>query len=211
MAHPAVARYQEAPMPPPPLPPPAVKLFHKLWDRARRHDAIAEPDATNLATVDADGRPSARTVLLKGFDERGFVFYTNLRSRKGRALAADPRAALTWLWKPIDRQVRAEGDVVQVSDEEADAYFATRARGSQLGAWASEQSGVMKHRGELLQRAAEFTARFGVGEIPRPPHWSGFRLHPHRVEFWIARPYRLHVRREYIVLDGEWTRRRLFP
>lgn len=153
-----------------------------------------DPNAVCLATATPDGRPSARMVLLKGVDARGFVFYTNLESRKGRELAANPQAALCFHWKSQTRSVRVEGPVEPVADEEADAYYASRPRGSRIGAWASRQSRPLEGRWALEKAVAEYTLKFGLGEIPRPPFWSGFRLVPHAIEFWRDMPFRLHER-----------------
>jgi pyridoxamine 5'-phosphate oxidase len=172
---------------------------------------LPEPTAMTLATAGNDGQPSARLVLLKAVDERGFVFYTNLRSRKGRELAANPRAALTFHWQPLDVQVRIEGVAEQVDDAEADEYFATRARGSQLGAWASDQSEPITREGDLDARFAEAERRFAGRDVPRPPHWSGYRVIPQRIEFWRSRPSRLHERRLF-ERDGErWRETVLYP
>lgn len=187
-----------------------VALFLAWYERAVAEEP-EDPDAAALATVDADGRPSVRMVLVRGVDARGFAFYTNTESRKGRALLADPRAALCLHWKSQRRQVRIEGPVEQVSAEEADAYFASRARTSQIGAWASSQSRPLAGRFELERRVAEFTLKFGVGKIGRPPHWSGFRVVPATIEFWENRPFRLHDRLVYH-RDGEgWRTERLYP
>lgn len=171
-----------------------------------------DPNAMALATVDADGRPSARMVLLKGHDAHGFVFYTNLESRKGAALAAHPQAALLFHWKSLHRQIRIEGAVEAVSDAEADAYFASRPRDSRIGAWASDQSRPMKSRAHFLKRVAEFAARYAIGDVPRPPHWSGFRIVPDRFEFWQDQAFRLHERRSFTRRsDGGWDEGLLFP
>lgn len=156
-----------------------------------------DPNAMALATVGADGTPSVRMVLLKGADARGFVFYTNLGSRKAAELHANPQAALCFHWKTLRRQVRVEGRIEEVGSEEADAYFATRARVSQLGAWASKQSQPLRGRFELEARVAKYTARFVVGAVPRPPFWSGFCVVPASIEFWEDRPFRLHMRHVY--------------
>jgi len=153
-----------------------------------------DPNAVCLATATPDGRPSARMVLLKGVDQRGFVFYTNVESRKGMELAANPYAALCFHWKTLSRSVRVEGRVEPVSPEEADAYFASRPRGSRIGAWASKQSRPLESRHALEKRVAEYGLRYAVGEIPRPPFWSGFRVVPERIEFWRDMPFRLHER-----------------
>ncbi len=173
-----------------------------------------EPNDANamaLATSDADGLPDVRMVLLKDVDRSGFVFYTNLESAKGRELAANPQAALLFHWKSLRRQVRVRGAVSPTTPEEADAYFATRARPAQLGAWASEQSRTLPDRLALEKRIAEVGLRYGLGKVPRPPHWSGFRVAPQSIEFWRDRPFRLHERLVFERVEGGWTTRRLFP
>lgn len=174
---------------------------------ARKVDATA----MTLATAGTDGRPSARTVLLKDFDERGFVFYTNYDSPKGRALAENPHAALVFHWPDRERQVCVSGSVTRVSEEESDAYFLTRPRESQLGTWASPQSNVLASREELERRVAEAERRFAGREVPRPPYWGGFRLAPEVVEFWQARPSRLHDRFRYRKAGARWVIERLAP
>ncbi|HEX9905812.1 MAG TPA: pyridoxamine 5'-phosphate oxidase [Propylenella sp.] len=171
-----------------------------------------DPDAMALATVDDAGLPDLRMVLLKGFDRTGFVFYTNLESRKGRQLAAHPRAALLFHWKSLRRQVRVRGPVVPVTPEEADAYFATRPRMSRIGAWASRQSEPLESRFALEKAVARYTARFAAGAIPRPPHWSGFRVIPAEIEFWRDGAFRLHDRVRFSREEGGgWSKARLFP
>jgi pyridoxamine 5'-phosphate oxidase len=176
---------------------------------------VPEPTAMSLATCGHDGRPSVRMVLLKGFDERGFVFYTNLTSRKGRELETTPYAALCFFWQPLEIQVRVEGSVQPVSAEEADAYYASRARGSRIGAWASQQSARLPSRAELEERVRELEERYAEGaDIPRPPFWSGFRVVPDRVEFWQGRPSRLHERDVYTRdagAPGGWRTGQLYP
>jgi pyridoxamine 5'-phosphate oxidase len=166
-----------------------------------------------LATVDDTGLPDARMVLLKGVDDRGFVFYTNLDSKKGTELAGQPKAALVFHWKSLRRQVRVRGPVERVTDAEADAYFATRPRGSQIGAWASKQSSPLESRMAFEKAIALTTAKYAVGAVPRPPHWSGFRVVPVAMEFWHDRPFRLHDRVEYRRVNfGEaWAKTRLYP
>ena len=181
------------------------------WFAEAAAGEVNDPNAMTLATSAAGGMPSARIVLLKGHDARGFVFYTNTLSRKGADLAANPQAALLFHWKSLQRQVRIEGAVERVTDAEADAYYATRARISQLGAWASLQSQALESRAVLEGRLAEMEARYPGEEIPRPPHWSGYRVLPARMEFWQEMPFRLHDRTIYIK-DGEgWSAGKLFP
>lgn len=182
-----------------------------VWLREAEAAEPNDPNALSLATVGADGMPSARMVLLKGHDARGFVFYTNYESRKGEQLLAHPKAAMLFHWKSLRRQVRIEGEVEQVSAEEADDYFASRPKQSQIGAWASEQSRPLKGRFELEKRVALFGARYAVGRVPRPPHWSGFRVVPRLIEFWQDGAFRLHDRLVYTRSEGGWTTERLFP
>jgi len=187
-----------------------IDLFHAWFAEAEQSEAN-DPNAMALATVDDAGQPSIRMVLLKGADADGFVFYTNYESRKGVELLSQPRAALCFHWKSLRRQIRVEGPVETVSDEEADAYFASRARGSQLGAWASQQSRPMSSKAELLKRVGSYTAKFGVGKVPRPPHWSGFRLVPAYYEFWKDGQFRLHDRLVYRRSDDGWQTETLYP
>lgn len=183
----------------------------EAWLAEASRSEPSEPNAVCLATATPDGRPSARMVLLKGVDARGFVFYTNLESRKGQELAANPRAALCFHWKTLGRSVRVEGPVERVSDAEADAYFASRPRGSRIGAWASRQSRPLESRFALEKAVAECTLKFGIGEIPRPPFWSGFRLIPERIEFWREMPFRLHDRQVFEREGTGWRTESLYP
>ncbi len=188
----------------------AIREFQKLFARMEKF-GVQEPAAVILATADRSAAPSVRTVLLKEADERGFVFYTNLQSRKGRQLASNPQAALCFYWEPLGMQVIIEGKAAQVSDQEADAYWVTRPRQSQIGAWASAQSRPLKSRAILLIEAARLMKKFSGKPIPRPPHWSGFRVVPERIEFWKRRPFRLHERRLYSKQGGVWKRQILSP
>lgn len=196
---------------PPPLPARVVERASDLLARAAAAGDLVEPAAFTLATADADGRPSSRTMLLKSFDADGFVFYTNLRGRKAGQLAANPWAAMTFFWQSQFEQIQTEGPVERVPDEEADAYWVTRPRESQIGAWASEQSAFLSSREELERRVREVQRRYEGQDVPRPPHWSGFRLRPVRLELWAARDYRLHDRECWTVERGEWVAGRLFP
>ncbi len=171
-----------------------------------------DPNAMAIASVDSDGLPNLRMVLLKGHDGDGFVFYTNFESAKGRELLSHPKTAALFHWKSLRRQVRIRGPVSQVSDAEADAYFASRPRDSRIGAWASAQSRPLQGRFELEASVAKYAAKYAIGEVPRPPHWSGFRIAPQSIEFWADRPFRLHDRLVYSrSQDGGWTTERLYP
>jgi pyridoxamine 5'-phosphate oxidase len=190
-----------------------IARFTALLDAARALDRaiLPEPTAMTVSSVGADGQPSSRIILLKGADADGFVFYTNFESRKGRELLANPRCALCFWWPPMETQVRVEGKVARVGDAEADAYFATRPRVSQLGAWASRQSAAIPAGESLRERVAEVERRFEGNEVPRPPHWSGFRLTPARIEFWYNREFRLHDRVRFTRDGNGWRVDRLYP
>ena len=183
------------------------------WFREAEAAVPVDPNAMVLSTVGREGRPSSRVVLLKGFDAEGFVFYGNLESRKFRELRANPWAALNFHWKPLERQVRIEGRVKQVTDQEADAYFATRPRGSQIGAWASRQSEPLASRAVLEAAVEEVEARYAGRDVPRPLHWSGYRLDPDRIEFWKAGEFRLHNREVFRrpSRNAPWTVEHLYP
>jgi len=186
-------------------------ILFGLWFDAASAAEPEDPNAMTLGTATADGRVSIRVMLMKGFDRRGFVFYTNLVSRKAGELNQNRSAALCFHWKSLQRQVRIEGVVEPVSDDEADLYFLSRPRESQIGAWASRQSEVLQNRGQLDARFDEFDRRFRAAAVPRPEHWSGFRVIPGRVEFWHARPFRLHDRLLFTLDRGIWTRQLLYP
>jgi pyridoxamine 5'-phosphate oxidase len=184
--------------------------FIAAFARARRRES-GNATACSLATAEPGGRPSVRLVLLKGVDERGFVFYTNYGSRKARELEANPRAALCFYWPTLGEQVRVEGAVDRVASEEADAYFASRARASRVGAWASKQSEPLASRTELLSRFARYGTKYGLGPVPRPPFWGGYRLVPNSIEFWFDKAYRLHDRRLFRREGEDWLLERLYP
>ncbi|AFY90347.1 pyridoxamine 5'-phosphate oxidase [Chroococcidiopsis thermalis] len=188
-----------------------LRQFQIWFDRALSAQ-IPEPNAMTLATATTDAIPSARIVLLKGFDERGFVFYTNYQSHKGQELTTNPHAALVFWWAELERQVRIEGRVEQVSAQESDEYYRSRPLNSRLGAWASEQSQVVESRAALEQRLQELQTKYENRDIPRPPYWGGFRVIPNAIEFWQGRPSRLHDRLRYRLLEnGSWTIERLSP
>jgi len=189
-----------------------VRLFLE-WFAAAKAKEPSDPNAMALATVDGDGLPDVRMVLLKDFDARGFVFYSNCESAKGRQLAAQAKAAAVFHWKSLRRQVRVRGPIEEVSATEADAYFATRDRGARLGAWASEQSRPLEARFALEKRIAEQAGKYGLGEVPRPPHWIGWRIRPVAIEFWRDRPFRLHDRLQFhrATPDAAWRKQRLYP
>ena len=187
-----------------------IQQFER-WFQAASDAGIDDVNACTLATANQTGIPGVRTVLLKGFDDRGFVFYTNYQSRKGRDLADNPRAALLFPWLPLNRQVTVEGRVTAVSEEESDRYFHSRPRDSRIGAWVSDQSERIDSRQALEKRLEELQHRFADGEIPRPPHWGGYRLTPVRIEFWQGRPSRLHDRFEYQRNGTHWHLQRLQP
>ncbi|MEL0111280.1 MAG: pyridoxamine 5'-phosphate oxidase [Rickettsiales bacterium] len=189
---------------------PPLEQFRAWFEEAKTTESLL-PEAMSVASVGADGRPSSRMVLLKEADERGFVFYTNLVSRKGQEIGANASVALLFHWKSLKRQIRIEGNAEPVADEEADAYFASRDRGAQIGAWASDQSQPMEGRFDLEKRVAQFTAKFGIAKIDRPPFWSGLRVVPDRYEFWNDGRFRLHERLIYIRDGGDWRTERLYP
>lgn len=190
-----------------------IARFTALLDQARALDPkiLPEPTAFALGTVDARGMPSVRIVLLKGVDERGFVFYTNHGSRKGRELLATKRAALCFHWQPLEAQVRVEGEATPVADDEADDYFASRARGSQIGAWASIQSQTLARREDLEERVARFEREYEGKSVIRPKHWSGYRVTPERIEFWKGMPSRLHEREVFTRVGSGWRTEMLYP
>jgi pyridoxamine 5'-phosphate oxidase len=203
-SHPPILRETDVPADP-------FDLFRRWWERALTA-GLRQPEAMTLATATPDGVPSARMVLLRGFDERGFVFFTNYTSRKGQELAANRRAALVIYWAELDRQIRMEGQAERVSADESDAYFQSRERGSRLGAWASPQSQVLSGRDALEQRMEELTGRYQDKSIPRPPYWGGIRVVPSVIEFWQGQPNRLHDRLRYRRLDTSgWALERLAP
>lgn len=186
------------------------EIFRRWYAEAKESEP-ALPDAMTLATADINGFPSARTVLLKSASENGFLFYTNLESQKGLELSENPKAALLFHWKSLKRQVRISGIVEPVGEDEADAYFASRPRGAQIGAWASDQSRPMNNQFELEKNVAKFTAKFGISKISRPKHWSGYCVVPKAIEFWEEGAFRLHRRVLYSFEDNEWNQVHLFP
>lgn len=188
----------------------ALERFAAILDEAESLD-LRDPTAVALATSSADNQPSVRMVLMRGWDERGFKFFTNVTSRKGQELAANPRAALCFHWEALQRQIRIEGRVEHVTEEEVDAYWASRPRESRIGAWASKQSEALDERQTLVERVARYDAKFPGDEIPRPDFWNGFRVIPQRIEFWHGLPARLHERDAYELVDGVWTHQLLYP
>ncbi len=188
----------------------AMDQFTQWWDEATQSN-IDEVNAMTLATVTRNGLPTARIVLLKGYDENGFVFFTNYLSNKGKELAGNPHAALLFFWKELERQVRIEGTVEKLSNEENDEYFNSRPAGSRIGAWASHQSAVIEYRQVIEQNVARYTEIFGTENIPRPDHWGGYRVRPNLLEFWQGRSSRLHDRLQYTLENGSWKRERLAP
>jgi pyridoxamine 5'-phosphate oxidase len=201
----------DGPLEPMPTVADPIALFGE-WLVEAQASEVNDPNGVALATVDADGLPDVRMVLLKDVDARGFTFYTNLGSAKARQLDASGKAAMLFHWKSLRRQVRVRGDIERVTDEEADAYFATRARASQIGAWASDQSRELESRFALEKKVAEYGLKFGLGKVPRPPHWSGFRLKPQSLEFWRDRAFRLHERVLFVGDGaGAWTTSQLYP
>jgi pyridoxamine 5'-phosphate oxidase len=189
-----------------------LRLWQAWFDEAVKSEP-RDPNAMSLATVDPDGMPDVRTVLLKGIDERGFVFYTNTESQKGRELAANPKAGLLFYWKSLNRQVRVRGPVERVTQEEADAYFATRPKQAQIGAWASQQSRPLESRLAFEKAVALYAAKYVISTVPRPPHWSGYRIVPISIEFWHDRPFRLHDRVEFRrdAFGAPWSKTRMYP
>ncbi len=187
-----------------------IALFGE-WLKAAEASEPNDPNAMALATVDGDGLPDVRMVLLKGFDATGFAFFTNFESAKGRELLANPKAALCFHWKSLRKQVRVRGPVSEVSTAEADAYFASRQRGSRIGAWASQQSRPLESRFALEKAVAAYTARYAIGEIPRPAYWSGFRVAPQEIEFWSDGTFRLHDRIKFVRNGEGWEKTRLYP
>jgi pyridoxamine 5'-phosphate oxidase len=189
-----------------------LRLWQVWFDEAVKSEP-RDPNAMSLATVDPDGMPDIRTVLLKGIDERGFVFYTNTESQKGRELAANPKAGLLFYWKSLNRQVRVRGPVERVTPQEADAYFATRPKGAQVGAWASQQSRPLESRLAFEKAVALYAAKYAISTVPRPPHWSGYRIVPISIEFWHDRPFRLHDRVEFRrdAFGAPWSKTRMYP
>lgn len=188
-----------------------IEQFAQWFNDAQRAKGVVDATAFCLSTVAKDGSPEGRMVLMKDFDERGFVFYTNLKSVKGRAIAAHPQAAITFHWAPLERSVRIQGSTELVSDAEADRYWVTRPRATQIGAWASHQSEELSSRAVLLKDAAKFALKFGVGPVPRPPHWTGVRIIPQKIEFWQGQPSRLHDRFLFTKAGKSWKQVRLYP
>lgn len=187
-----------------------IARFLQIYERAEKEDP-GDHTRVALATTDTNGRPSVRMVLLRGIDERGFVFFTNYSSRKAREIEANPQAALCFYWESIKEQVRVEGIVKRTSNDESDIYFTSRERGSQLAAWASKQSSALESRAELLAAYDKAKVRFSEGAVPRPDFWGGFRLHPERIEFWSNKTHRMHDRVVFVYKDDTWAKKRLYP
>ena len=186
-------------------------LLFKQWFDAAKEKEINDPNAMNLSTISQDSKPSSRMVLLKEYSEDGFVFYTNSRSKKGKSIYSNPYVSLNFHWKSLLRQVRIEGKVIQVSNEEADKYYNSRPLESRIGAWASSQSEVLKQRKDLQDKIEFYKNKFKIDNIIRPPHWKGFRVEPNLIEFWQDMPFRLHDRLEYTRIKNQWTTRKLYP
>ena len=187
-----------------------IARFLQIYERAEKEDP-GDHTRVALATTDTNGRPSVRMVLLRGIDERGFVFFTNYSSRKAREIEANPQAALCFYWESIKEQVRVEGIVKRTDNDESDIYFTSRERGSQLAAWASKQSSALESRAELLAAYDKAKVRFSEGDVPRPDFWGGFRLHPERIEFWSNKTHRMHDRVVFVYKDDTWAKKRLYP
>lgn len=194
-----------------PIEPDPFVLFERWLLDAKECPALSEPTAMILSTVDGDGLPDSRVVLLKDVQDGGFVFFTNLGSAKVAQISQNPKAALCFYWMPLDKQIRIRGRLEPVSDAVADAYFAERPKQSQIGAWASKQSLPYQEPLEFERRVAKYGAKFAIGKVPRPPFWSGFRLIPSHIEFWLKQPFRLHDRLRYTSIEGAWHRDRLYP
>ena len=187
-----------------------IELFQEWFEEAKKSE-INDPNAMNLATISSDGKPSSRIVLLKSYDDKGFVFYTNSNSKKGRAIKNNDSVALNFHWKTLQRQIRIEGNVSQISNAEADEYYNSRPLGSRIGAWASLQSEELDDRSTLTKRVEEFEKKFSDNDVPRPPHWNGYLVTPVLIEFWQDMPFRLHDRLEFRMENDDWVTRKLYP